>query len=159
REVEPYNYNTSSSYRTMVTRLVGEAENAVPTPHPILILVNTGINGSHDPMTTLPGAGAPVAAAALRQLLARHPTVRLSLELYCSGAMSASAWHARPVHLANWAQAVAIDRHRITVNEDISNTTASSGESYGTLGQPDAFNRLLLLQAADARNIGFGGVD
>jgi len=159
REVEPLEYNTSADYRAMVARLVQEAESVASTPRRILLLFNTGTKGSHDPMTTLPGAGAAKAAADLVGLLAAHAQVRLSMEVYCSGAMTSSEWHDRLVALKSWAADVGVSASRVTVNEDISNTTAASGESYGTLGHPDTFNQRLVAQADDAKKMGFGGVD
>ncbi|HEY8074330.1 MAG TPA: hypothetical protein VIF62_09475, partial [Labilithrix sp.] len=159
REVEPLEYNTQPAYRAMVERLVKQAENVATSPRRILLLFNTGANGSHDPMTTLPGAGAPNAAAELRALLTAHAEVRLSMEVYCSGAMTAAAWHSRLAALKTWASDVGIATSRVTVNEDLSNTTAASGESYGTLGDPTTFNARLIAQADDAKKMGFGGID
>lgn len=161
REVEPLEFNTDPDYRAMVGRLVTEAKSVASSPRRVLLLFNTGTKGSHDPMTTLPGVGTGTAKAAadLKALLAAHPEVRLSMEVYCSGAMTATAWHDRLVALKSWSADVGIALSRVTVNEDISNTTAASGESYGTLGDPDTFNQRLLTQAADAKQMGFGGVD
>lgn len=159
REVEPYEYNTQADYRAMVGRVVKQAEAVASSPRRILLLFNTGTHGSHDPMTLLPGAGAPNAAADLKALLAAHPEVRLSMEVYCSGAMTAPQWHARLVALKTWATDIGISLSRVTVNEDLSNTTAASGESYGTLGDPTTFESRLVTQADDAKKMGFGGVD
>ncbi len=159
REVEPLEYNTQADYRAMVGRLVKQAEGVATSPRRILLLFNTGSNGSHDPMTLLPGAGAPNAAADLEALLAAHPDVRLSMEVYCSGAMTVAEWHARLVALKTWASDVGVSLSRVTVNEDLSNTTAASGESYGTLGDPTTFESRLVVQADDAKKMGFGGVD
>ena len=159
REVEPLEYNTQADYRAMVGRLIHEAENVASSPRRILLLFNTGTMGSHDPMTLLPGSGAPNAAADLKALLAAHPEVRLSMEVYCSGAMTAAQWHARLVALKTWASGIGVPLSRVTVNEDLSNTTAASGESYGTLGDPTTFESRLVVQADDAKKMGFGGVD
>ncbi len=81
------------------------------------------------------------------------------MEVYCSGAMTAAEWHARLVALRTWAADIGVSTSRVTVNEDLSNTTAASGESYGTLGDPMTFESRLVVQAYDAKQMGFGGVD
>ena len=115
-------------------------------------------------MTTLPGINSdgsrrPVAARALRMLLRRHPSVHLAVELYCAGNMDASGWQGRREHLGRWAATVGVVHKRVTIDEDLSNTTAASGEHYGTMGDPGHFNALLQQEAAAASNGGWAGVD
>ena len=159
REVEPYEYNTSRAYRRMVARAVAKAQGATPGTQPMLVLFNTGRFGSHDPMSTLPGRGAHRAARTLRALLRDHPEVRLSVEVYCNGDMTALEWTDRRAELGRWAAQVRIPRARVTVDEDLSSTTASSGEHYGTLGNTDHFNAMLLEEATHVFHGGWGGVD
>jgi hypothetical protein len=159
REVEPYEYNTSRAYRRMVGRLVAQAQQATPGTQSMMVLFNSGRLGSHDPMSTLPGGGAGRAARTLRALLRDHPEVRLSIELYCAGNMTALEWANRRAQLGRWAAKVRIPRARVTVDEDLSSTTASSGEHYGTLGNTAHFNAMLLEEATHVFHGGWGGVD